>query len=89
MYIDANAISTTASVITALVVIFSAIFAVYKWYLKQEKQDKEIKSMKEEQGILCYAMLACLDGLKQLGANGNVTDAYNKLEKHINKQAHE
>lgn len=89
MYIDANAIITTASVITALVVIFSAVFAVYKWYLKQEKQDKEIKAIKEEQGVQCYAMLACLDGLKQLGANGNVTDAYNKLEKHINKQAHE
>ena len=89
MYIDANTINVTASVITALVVIFSAIFGVYKWYLKQEKQDKEIKGMKAEQGILCYAMLACLDGLKQLGANGNVTDAYNKLEKHINNQAHE
>lgn len=89
MYIDANTIIVTASVITALVVIFSAIFAVYKWYLKQEKQDKEIKGIKTEQGVICYAMLACLDGLKQLGANGNVTDAFNKLEKHINNQAHE
>lgn len=89
MYIDANTIIVTASVITALVVIFSAIFAVYKWYLKQEKQDKDIKSIKTENGVLCYGVLACLDGLKQLGANGNVTDAYNKLEKHINNQAHE
>jgi hypothetical protein len=76
-------------VITALVVIFSAIFAVYKWYLKQEKQDKDINSIKKENGVICYGLLACLDGLKQLGANGNVTDAYNKLEKHINNQAHE
>jgi len=89
MYIDANTIIVTASVITALVVIFSAIFAVYKWYLKQEKQDKEISRIKDEQGVMCYAMLACLDGLKQLGANGNVTDAFNKLEKHINQKAHE
>jgi hypothetical protein len=89
MYIDANTIIVTASVITALVVIFSAIFAVYKWYLKQEKQDKEILRIKDEQGVMCYAMLACLDGLKQLGANGNVTDAFNKLEKHINQKAHE
>ena len=89
MYIDANTIIVTASVITALVVIFSAIFAVYKWYLKQEKQDKDIKSIKTENGVICYGLLACLDGLKQLGANGNVTDAYNKLEKHINNQAHE
>ena len=89
MYIDANTITVTASVITALVVIFSAVFAVYKWYLKQEKQDKDIKSIKTENGVICYGLLACLDGLKQLGANGNVTDAYNKLEKHINNQAHE
>ena len=89
MYIDANTITVTASVITALVVIFSAIFAVYKWYLKQEKQDKDINSIKKENGVICYGLLACLDGLKQLGANGNVTDAYNKLEKHINNQAHE
>jgi predicted negative regulator of RcsB-dependent stress response len=89
MYVDANTIIVTASVITALVVIFSAIFAVYKWYLKQEKQDKEIARIKDEQGVMCYAMLACLDGLKQLGANGNVTDAFNKLEKHINQKAHE
>ena len=89
MYIDADRIIVTASVITALVVIFSAIFAVYKWYLKQEKQDRDIKSIKKENGVICYGLLACLDGLKQLGANGNVTDAYNKLEKHINNQAHE
>lgn len=89
MYIDTNTIVTAASVLTALVVIFSSIFAIYKWYLKQEKQDKEIKSIKEEQSVICYALLACLGGLKQLGANGNVTDAYNKVEKHINKQAHE
>jgi K+-transporting ATPase A subunit len=89
MYIDENTIIVTASVITALVVIFSAIFAVYKWYLKQEKQDKDINSIKKENGVICYGLLACLDGLKQLGANGNVTDAYNKLEKHINNQAHE
>lgn len=89
MYIDANTIIVTASVITALVVIFSAIFAVYKWYLKQEQQDKEITRIKDEQGVICYGLLACLDGLKQLGANGNVTKAFNKLEEHINKQAHE
>ena len=41
-------IITIASVITALGVIFGVIFAVYRWYLKQEKQDKDIKAIKEE-----------------------------------------
>ena len=88
MYIEWQTIITIAAVLTAIITIFSVIFAVYRWYLKQNKQDTDIKKVKEEQCVICYCLLACLDGLRQLGANGNVTDAYNKMEKHINKQAH-
>lgn len=88
MYITSQSIQTVAAVITAIIVIFSAVFAVYRWYLKQNKQDGDIKELKEEQCLMSYAILACLDGLKQLGANGNVTDAHNKLEKHLNQKAH-
>ena len=34
-------LTTLAATITALGVVFGAIFAVHKWFLKQEKQDKE------------------------------------------------
>lgn len=81
-------IITIASVITALGVIFGVIFAVYRWYLKQEKQDKDIKAIKEEQTLLTYGVLACLKGLKEQGCDGPVTIAINQIEKHINKQAH-
>lgn len=81
-------IITIASVITALGVIFGVIFAVYRWYLKQEKQDKDIKAIKEEQTLLTYGVLACLKGLKEQGCDGPVTTAINQIEKHINKQAH-
>lgn len=81
-------IITIASIITALGVIFGMIFAVYRWYLKQEKQDKDIKSIKEEQTLLTYGVLACLKGLKEQGCDGPVTTAINQIEKHINKQAH-
>lgn len=81
-------IITIASIITALGVIFGVIFAVYRWYLKQEKQDKDIKSIKEEQTLLTYGVLACLKGLKEQGCDGPVTTAINQIEKHINKQAH-
>ena len=81
-------IITIASIITALGVIFGMILAVYRWYLKQEKQDKDIKSIKEEQTLLTYGVLACLKGLKEQGCDGPVTTAINKIEKHINKQAH-
>ncbi len=89
MYIDQNTIITTASVLSALVVIFSAVFAVYRWYLKQNQQDKEIERMKSEQCLLTYGVLACLKGLKEQGCNGPVTEAIDRIEKHINKQAHE
>ncbi len=89
MYVDTNTIVTAASLITAITVIFSAIFAVYKWYLKQNKQDEEIQKMKAEQCLLTYGILACLKGLKEQGCNGPVTEAIGRIEKHINKQAHD
>ena len=81
-------ITTVAAVITALGVIFGLIFAVYRWYLKQEKQDKDIKFIKEEQIILTQGVLACLNGLQEQGCDGPVTIAITKIETHLNKQAH-
>lgn len=81
-------IITAASLITALGVIFGFAFKVHKWYLKQEQQDKEIKQIKEEDTLICYALSACLDGLQQLGANHTVPDAKEKLDKYLNQQAH-
>ena len=81
-------ITTVAAVITALGVIFGIIFAIYRWYLKQEKQDKDIKFIKEEQIILTQGVLACLKGLQEQGCDGPVTIAIKKIETHLNKQAH-
>ena len=81
-------ITAVAGVITALGVIFGLIFAIYKWYLKQEKQDTDIKAIKEEQFLLTQGVLACLKGLKEQGCDGPVTTAIKQLETHINKQAH-
>ena len=89
MYVDVNTIIMAGSLLTAIVVIFSAIFAVYKWYLKQNQQDVEIERVKSEQCLLTYGILACLKGLKEQGCNGPVTEAIGKIEKHINKQAHD
>lgn len=89
MYVDADTIITAGSVITAIAVILSAVFAAYKWYLKQNEQDKEIEKMKSEQCLLTYGILACLKGLKEQGCNGPVTEAIDKIEKHVNKQAHD
>ena len=89
MYIDINTIITAASFLTSATVLFAAVFKVHKWYLKQEEQDKDIKKMKEEDTLICFALSACLDGLQQLGANHTVPIAREKLEKYLNKKAHE
>lgn len=88
MYVGVETIIMAGSLLTAVVVIFSAVFAVYKWYLKQNQQDVEIERVKSEQCLLTYGILACLKGLKEQGCNGPVTEAIDKIEKHINKQAH-
>ena len=81
-------INTLAATITALGVIFGAIFAAYKWFLKQEKQDKDIKAIKEEQSVLTQGILACLQGLHEQGCNGPVTAAIERIETHLNNPAH-
>lgn len=86
--VSADTIITIAAVITALGVIFGVIFAIYKWYLKQEKQDKDVAHIKEEDTLIVFALSACLDGLQQLGANHTVPIAKDKLDKYINQQAH-
>lgn len=99
MFISAQTLITVAGVLTATGVIGGSIFKIFKWYLKQNKQDDEIAKLraqhiedlndvKEENTLICFALLACLDGLQQLGANHSVPVAKEKLEKHLNKQAH-
>lgn len=78
----------TASLFTAVGVIIGVLLKAHKWYLKQEKQDEEIKQIKEEDTLICYALSACLDGLQQLGANHTVPVAKAKLDKYLNQQAH-
>lgn len=78
-----------AAIIGAIVAIVGYFTKVVHWVDKQEAQDKDIKAIKEEQTVLTYGMLACLKGLKEQGCNGPVTDAINKVEKHLNQKAHE
>ncbi len=54
----------------------------------RKKEAEKNQAIQDELCVLSYAMLASLDGLKQLHCNGEVTKAHEKLEKHLNKQAH-
>lgn len=100
MYITVDAIITAAALIGALGVIGGAMAAIYKFYRKpaklerklgnlQKTHEEDIKKINEEQCLVTYGLLACLKGLKEQGCNGPVTEAINKIEKHLNKQAHD
>ena len=87
--INTDTVITIAAVLSAIIAIFGAIFAVYRWYLRQNKQGEDIKALKAEQSILTVGVLACLKGLKEQGCNGQVTEAIQKIESHLNDRAHE
>ena len=54
----------------------------------KDQQSRDIKEIKEEMCLLTYAVLACLKGLKEQGCNGPVSEAIDKVERHINQAAH-
>lgn len=79
---------TAAGIVSAITVLAAATVKMVRFWLDQKAQDREIRQVKTEMGIICYGVLACLDGLKQMGCDGNVTKAKNDLEKHLNQTAH-
>lgn len=91
----------TASAVLAAIIAMVTFFAKgVRWVDKQQQQDSDIKSlrathisdmdsMKQEQTLIVYGLLACLKGLKEQGCNGPVTEAIRKIEKHLNEKAHE
>lgn len=100
MFITWQGIVLAGGVVSALGLLIGIILKVHKWYLTQENQtnqiadlradhNTDIKRIKEENALICYALSACLDGLSQLGANHTVPIAKAKLDKYLNQQAHE
>lgn len=88
MYIDVDVIIKIAALIAALGAIGGVLVWCFRFVAQQKKQDRELAAVREEQTITCFAILACLKGLKEQGCNGPVSEALGKLEKHLNKQAH-
>ena len=78
-----------AALLTALGVIGGAVLWCFRFVERNRKQDEELKTIRKEQTLICYGVLACLKGLKEQGCNGPVTAALDKLEKHLNQAAHD
>jgi hypothetical protein len=88
MYITTDMIITAGAVLGVVSSACAVLFAMHKRYLKQNQQAEEIQRIKDEQTLIFYALLACLDGLQQLGANHTVPEMKGKLEKYLNVSAH-
>lgn len=88
MYITPAGIISVSAVVAAVVALMGYMLKIYKWIARQTEQDAEIKAMKTEMTLITYGLLAALKGLKEQGCNGPVTEAVDKIEKHINQQAH-
>ena len=86
--LSAATVITAAALISGLGVIFGVVAWAIRFVDRQKAQDKEIKAIKEEQTVLVYGVLACLKGLREQGCNGPVTKAIEKMEKHLNIEAH-
>ena len=95
-----QSIITAAAIVGAIVALVSYFSKVVRWVDKQTKQDEDIKklqkhheediaSIKEEQTLLVYGVLACLKGLSEQGCNGPVSEAIDKLDKYLNMKAHQ
>lgn len=95
-----QSIITASAVLAAIIALVTFFAKGVRWVDKQEQQESDIKalrathisdmdSMKQEQTLIVYGLLACLKGLKEQGCNGPVTEAIRKIEKHLNEKAHE
>ena len=94
-----QSVITAGAVIAALTTIITLLVKVVRWMDHQKEQDKNLKVLREkhdadiaeirkELALLVFGQLASLKGLQEQGCNGPVTEAVQKIEKHLNKMAH-
>ena len=86
--IGADTIIKAASLLGAIGALVAAIVSVYKVIESNKKQSEFINAIQEEQTLICYGLRGALQGLVEQGCNGPCKDALDKLNKHLNKNAH-
>ena len=99
MVMNTQTIITAAAVLAAIAAILRYYNKGYDLVKHQNEQDgkitkiekqhdEDVKSIKAEQTLITYGVLACLKGLHEQGCNGAVTDAIDKIDKFLNQAAH-
>ena len=93
--LSANTIIGIAGLISAIGVLLGLIRNYFKQVDKWNGYDKkfdivfnEIQTLRDEQYMQTRVLMATLDGLHQLGCNGEVTIASNELNDYLNRMSH-
>ncbi len=89
MTINTDIFVMLAELLSALGVIGGVVLWFFKFVQRSRRQAEELRSIRKEQILICYGLLACLKGLKEQGCNGPVTEAMNRIEEHLNQAAHD
>ena len=55
---------------------------------RENRQDEDIRQMKDEFCLVMYGLSACLDGLLQQGCNHSVPEVKERIDKYLNQRAH-
>ncbi len=88
MMVTVDGIIKAAALLGALGVLYKMWAKIAAFVERQNAQDVDLKAIQKELALITYAQLACLKGLKEQGCNGPVTEALDRLEKHLNQAAH-
>ena len=88
MWIDVDTIIKAAALVTALGVLGGVAVSLYRASERDRKQSEIINEMMAEQSLICYGLRGALQGLIEQGCNGPCKDALEKLNKHLNQEAH-
>lgn len=88
MMVTVDGVIKAAALAGALGVLYKMWTKIAAFVERQNAQDVDLKAIQAELALITYAQLACLKGLKEQGCNGPVTEALNRLEKHLNQAAH-
>lgn len=95
-----HVIGVFAGIVAGIAAVCGLIYVFVRWLIKQDKQSADIEALRvhheadqekvrDELCVISYALLAALAVLNTLTATEEVTQAYQMLQKHLNKSAHD
>ena len=98
--VSTHSIITVSAVVAAIITLVGFFSKAVRWMDRQKQQDDDLQALREthnldmetvnkELTLLVYGNLACLKGLAEQGCDGPVSEAIQKIEKHLNQKAHQ